>query len=139
MAHRVCLRHKPRPAGSTMPIRVFGEATPSFTAATASVPSFRFDTVAGRNVVMAFFGRPLSPHARQLLHELRQQRTVFDDAFASFFFVVSDPAHVEALQLREDLPGVRCFVDGDDAIADLYGLSSRASSGARGATVEAAL
>jgi hypothetical protein len=122
-----------------MPIRVFGESMPSFTAATASVPQFRFDTVAGRNVVTAFLGRPLSPYARRLLRELREERAAFDDAFASFFFVVSDPGHLEELQLREDLPGVRCFVDGDDAIAGLYGLLSRASARAGGATVEAAL
>lgn len=122
-----------------MPIRVYGQPAPHFTAPTATVPNFHFDTVGGRNVAMAFLGRPLSVHAGRLLHELGEQRAAFDDHFASFFFVVSDAAHVEALRLREDLPGVRYFVDRHDAIALLYGLAAPEAGGDADRAVEPAL
>lgn len=97
-----------------------GDPAPWFTAATLGNPRFRFDTAAGRYVVLCFFGSAGAPTIRALLDRIRANRLLFDDAQASFFGVSADPRDRD--RLEEALPGIHFFHDFDLNVSRLYGL-----------------
>src|SRR3569623_894538 len=82
-----------------MPLAL-GEPAPWFKATTPSNPEFVFDT------------------AGEALRMLAAQRNAFDDARASAFVVVRDPATAATAR---DLRGLRWFLDLDGAVSRLYG------------------
>jgi peroxiredoxin/predicted 2-oxoglutarate/Fe(II)-dependent dioxygenase YbiX len=100
-----------------MPIAL-GEPAPWFTAPTPSNPEFVFDTAAGRYILLAFLPKDDAAAAGEALRTIALHRAAFDDARASAFVVVRDPATAATAQ---DLQGLRWFLDLDGAVSRLYG------------------
>lgn len=98
-----------------------GDPAPAFTAATGHRPDFRFDTVAGRYVVLSFFGSAADARAASLLAAVAAETGPFDDVHATFFGVTQDPADAVRGRLPTRLPGLRHFHDPDRAISAAYG------------------
>jgi predicted 2-oxoglutarate/Fe(II)-dependent dioxygenase YbiX/peroxiredoxin len=102
----------------------FGEPAPWFHCRTTRNPAYAFDTVAGRYVVLCFFGSAADPASRQVLDALAAERARFDDRDLCFFGVATDPDDERLARVRDALPGVRYFWDADGAVSALYGARS---------------
>jgi peroxiredoxin len=104
-----------------MAFRTFqpGETAPWFHASSNVNPRFAFDTMAGRYVVLTFFGGAADPQAQTLFQTLQSVRYLLDDQVACLFAISADPA--DEGQLPDQLPGIRFFYDSDLAISKLYG------------------
>jgi peroxiredoxin len=98
-----------------------GEPAPYFTANCTTNPAFHFDSVAGRSVVLCFFGSAADPAARRVLDDLLREPGRFDDERVCFFGVSTDPDDERLGRVRERVPGVRFFWDFDRAVSRLYG------------------
>ncbi|MCW5734876.1 MAG: 2OG-Fe(II) oxygenase [Enhydrobacter sp.] len=98
-----------------------GDPAPWFRQRSTSNPNYAFDTVAGRYVVMCFFGSAADPAAQAALGAVRQHRKLFDDVRACFFGVSVDPADAAQRRVQESLPGIRFFWDFDATVSRLYG------------------
>ena len=98
-----------------------GDPAPRFTAATASNPSYIFDTVAGRYVVLCFFVSGGTPGAAAALQAVAENRHRFDDERACFFGITADPRDRDDGRARQSLPGVRYFWDFDGSVCKAYG------------------
>ena len=106
-----------------------GEPAPWFTTRCTSNPRFHFDTVAGRYIVLCFFGSAASPASRRVLDDLIQRREHFDDFHACFFGVSVDPQDERQPRVTELLPGMRYFWDSDLHVSQLYGAAKRQEDG----------
>lgn len=98
-----------------------GDLVPLFTVPTAQRSDFRFDTVAGRYVVLSFFGSAGDPQAVRLLSAIAAEIGPFNDGHASFFGVTQDKSDIEASRLPTRSPGLRHFYDFDRRISAAYG------------------
>src|SRR5581483_166391 len=94
-----------------------GEPAPWFMAASPSVPQFHFNSVAGRYVLLCFFGSAAAEPGRRVLADFTALRARFDDETVCFFGVSTDPADRESGRVRDELPGVRFFWDFDSAVS----------------------
>ena len=106
----------------TRPVTV-GEPAPWFSCPTRARESFAFDTVAGRHVVLSFFGSAAAPQAQALHEAVRAARARFDDETLAFFGVSTDPADPERALTADAIPGIRFFWDFDRQVSELYGAS----------------
>jgi predicted 2-oxoglutarate/Fe(II)-dependent dioxygenase YbiX/peroxiredoxin len=88
-------------------------------------PRFHFDTVAGRIIVICFFGSAHDETARKTLQAFLSRREIFDDAEFSFFGVSVDPQDESLVQ--EQLPGIHYFWDFDQHVSKLYGAAGGAN------------
>ena len=83
-------------------------------------PKFRFDSVAGRWIVLGFVGSaadaPLRGHLDRAMSD-----PVFDDVTASLFVVTNDAADEATGRLADRIPGTRIFWDFDGVVARLCG------------------
>jgi peroxiredoxin/predicted 2-oxoglutarate/Fe(II)-dependent dioxygenase YbiX len=97
-------------------------ATPApwFVARTSTKPRFHIHTVAGRIVVLCFFGSAAAPASARVLHDLRRHATAFDDAAVSLYGISTDPQDEQLGRVRDQLPGMRFFWDFDRSISALY-------------------
>lgn len=103
----------------------WGEPAPWFRApALDGSPTYVFDTVAGRHVLILLFGTLGFEPSAQALDLVRQHRELFDDDLACFFGVSTDPADAKAGRIAQDLPGIRYFLDYDRAVSQLFGALS---------------
>lgn len=118
---------------STKPIPLqFGGPIPQFSARSPSNPSFPFDTVAGRYVVLCFFGSTELPSSRRLLDAVLQRRQVFDGQHVAFFGVSVDAADERSGRVQPALPGIHILWDFDRRISQLFGASSAGDVGVDG-------
>src|SRR4051794_39542580 len=92
-----------------------GEAAPWFFCRASSKENFAFDTMAGRYVVLSFFGSASDANAAKMLAEVAAHRARFDDSNTCFFGVSTDPEDEKSARLRESLPGIRYIWDFDRA------------------------
>lgn len=99
-----------------------GDPVPWFVGRTEGNPRYVFGSVAGRWVVLCFFRSASEPLAQAALAAVRAWRGLFDDERICFFGVSADPADEAGQRLRQSLPGIRFFLDGDGAISRLYGV-----------------
>jgi hypothetical protein len=90
-----------------------GDPAPWFRQRSTSNPAYAFDTVAGRYVVLCFFGTAGDEQGRSALAAAQTNRDLFDDEKACFFGVSVDPADRDSGRVREMLPGLRHFWDFD--------------------------
>ncbi|CAD5108956.1 2OG-Fe(II) oxygenase [Zestomonas carbonaria] len=106
-----------------MPTRILaaGEPAPWFHCRSQANPDFAFDTVAGRYVMLCFFGSAAQPLAAEVLEHIQRQRQCFDDSNASFFGVTVDPEDERQQRVADTLPGLRFFWDFDRKVSRLYG------------------
>lgn len=99
-----------------------GDHAPWFKApALSGSQSYAFDTVAGRHVLMLFFGSIRDPRAAEALAAVQRHRSLFDDDQACFFGVTIDPEDSAQGRIRQELPGIRFFLDFQRKLSRLYG------------------
>ncbi|MDF3023740.1 MAG: peroxiredoxin [Alphaproteobacteria bacterium] len=102
-----------------------GDPAPWFTARGCSNPEYRFDTAAGRYIVLGFFASANSAGGQEALAIVRENRQLFDDNHLTFFGVSVDPGDEKRGVLKTELPGIRWFWDTDLAVSRLYGSVAR--------------
>ncbi|HEV2818070.1 MAG TPA: 2OG-Fe(II) oxygenase [Allosphingosinicella sp.] len=99
-----------------------GDPAPWFRApALSGSPSYQFDTVAGRHVLMLFFGSARPEPSAEALALVARHRGLFDDQAACFFGISVDPDDVAHERIAQQIPGIRFFLDHDRAVSALYG------------------
>lgn len=109
-----------------------GDPAPWFHQRCGQNPNYAFDTVAGRYVVLCFFGTAADPQTKAALDAVSANRRRFDDVTACFFGVSLDPTDETEQRVRESLPGLRYFWDFDGTISRLYGAIARDANPAAG-------
>jgi peroxiredoxin len=101
-----------------------GDPAPYFRQRSTGNPSYVFDTVAGRYVLLCFYGTAGDEAGRSRLAAVEADRALFDDETLCFFGVSVDPADDAQGRIREILPGLRHFHDHDRTVSRLYGASA---------------
>ena len=97
---------------------------PFFKGKTDLNPAYEFGSVAGRSVVLMFFGGIELRKSREALEKVYTTlRSKFDDARVAFFGVCIDSGDRER-GVKDSLPGIRIFWDEDLKISKLYGAVS---------------
>src|SRR6201996_9048480 len=104
-----------------------GEAAPFFAAAPAGVERSSLDVVAGRWIVLMFFGTAGQAATAEGLARALERRELFDGPNAAFFGVSIDPADKAERGLANSAPGVRFFWDFDLAVTRLWGVADAAN------------
>lgn len=107
-----------------------GDPVPWFTCRSAANPQFHFDTVAGRYIVLTFFGSAQHPaSAEALKHITTGLRDHFDDDRLVFFGVSIDPRDESEGRVADIIPGIRYFFDFDSKVSELYGAVDETQDG----------
>jgi len=97
-----------------------------FRQASTTNPQFEFDTVAGRYVVLCFYGTGSDEIGRAALAAFQEQhRALFDDDKVALFGVSMDPSDMSEGRARQIVPGIRHFWDFDGRVGRLYGAVPR--------------
>jgi predicted 2-oxoglutarate/Fe(II)-dependent dioxygenase YbiX/peroxiredoxin len=104
-----------------------GEPAPFFAAATDGVERYSLDVVAGRWIVLMFFGTAGQAATAEGLARALERRELFDGPTAAFFGVSIDPADKSERGLANSDPGVRFFWDFDLAVTRLWGVADAAN------------
>jgi len=121
MAKPMASQKNPAPAPASRLLGP-GDSAPWFHAAALSgAPNYAFDTVAGRHVLMLFFGSARIEPAAAALALVARHRALFDDDRACFFGVTVDPEDSARGRIAQQLPGIRFFLDHDRRVSALYG------------------
>ncbi|SFL05368.1 2OG-Fe(II) oxygenase [Methylorubrum salsuginis] len=102
-----------------------GDPAPWFAQASTGNPRYTFDTAAGRYVVLGFYGSAGSEAGAAALAAVERNRTLFDDERIAFFGVSLDPTDRSEARIRDELPGIRHFLDFDWQVSRLYGAVPR--------------
>ena len=100
-----------------------GDPAPWFTQRACCNPAYRFDTAAGRYIVLAFFVASDEPKAQEVLSVLQTHRKLFDDDKISFFGISISAEDDQ--KLKTAMPGIRWFIDADLQVSKLYGSVAR--------------
>jgi hypothetical protein len=87
-----------------------------------------FDTVAGRYIVLCFFGTASDEAGRGALAAAIEHRDLFDDQKLCLFGVSIDPRDQAEGRVKELLPGIRHFWDFDLTVSRLYGSAPKEES-----------
>jgi predicted 2-oxoglutarate/Fe(II)-dependent dioxygenase YbiX/peroxiredoxin len=98
-----------------------GGPIPWFEALSALNVRFRFDTVAGRYLLLCFFGSAGADMSRRLLEAILKRRNEFDDKTAAFFGVSVDPEDERSGRIGELNPGIHFIWDFDQRVSRLFG------------------
>ena len=98
-----------------------GDPAPWFTQRGCTNEQYRFDTVAGRYIVLCFFVTSQDKTGQEALNAIADNRLLFDDVNFSFFGVTNDPSDEKSGRLKTALPGIRWFWDADMTASKLYG------------------
>jgi predicted 2-oxoglutarate/Fe(II)-dependent dioxygenase YbiX/peroxiredoxin len=98
-----------------------GEPAPWVVLGSRQRPDFKFDTLAGRYVVVTFFLSTAWPFGRRIVDAFMAARGRFDDELVSWAGVSIDPDDDRLHRAVEALPGMRPFWDFDGAASRLYG------------------
>lgn len=98
-----------------------GQPAPWFYCRTQLRERFCFDTIAGRYVVLYFFGSAADPASISVLEGIRAHRQRFDDDHVCFFGVSTDPDDEKLKRVESSIPGVRFIWDFDRSVSKLYG------------------
>jgi predicted 2-oxoglutarate/Fe(II)-dependent dioxygenase YbiX/peroxiredoxin len=98
-----------------------GEPAPWFEQRCTSNPRYVFDSVAGRYIVLCFFGTAADATGQAALGFAQAHRELFDDERMAFFGVSLDPEDERSGRVAPALPGIRHFWDFDGKASRLYG------------------
>lgn len=110
-----------------------GDPAPYFVQRSLKNPKFTFDTVAGRYLVLCFFGTSAHEHSQAAFKAVQARKDIFDDETASFFGVTIDPADDDPARIAEIYPGYRFFLDLDLSVSRAYGAVDRDATTLTGA------
>jgi peroxiredoxin len=107
-----------------------GEPAPWFRAkALSGSERYAFDTVAGRHILMLFFGTAGREDCAAAIGIVARRRSLFDDERASFYGVTVDPADEANQRIEQLIPGIRWFLDYDKAVSRIFGAVDPAQEG----------
>jgi peroxiredoxin len=106
-----------------------GEPAPWFRARNTKSPRFLFDTVAGRYIVLCFFGSAGDPASGRVVQLFEQSHDRFDLQNCSFLGVSTDPADEFLSRIRQQWPAMSYFWDFDGQISRRYGIDAPDGSG----------
>lgn len=99
-----------------------GDPAPWFSCPSSNNPTFNFETIAGRYVVLSFVGSMQhAPSAAVVASVEGEFRPLFDDKKLCFFSVTTNPADEKSGRLQNMAPGIRHFWDHDYTVSRLYG------------------
>jgi predicted 2-oxoglutarate/Fe(II)-dependent dioxygenase YbiX/peroxiredoxin len=98
-----------------------GDPAPWFHCPSTGNPNYAFDTVAGRYVILCFYGSAGHAPAALAVKSAINNRDLLNDAHASFFGVSNDPADRDQVRVAEMLPGIRHFWDFNGEVGKTYG------------------
>lgn len=99
-----------------------GDPAPWFTQNSTTNPRFHFDTIAGRYVVLCFYGTASDEPGRAALESFQDKhRSLFDDEKIALFGVSVDPTDMAEERAKQIVPGIRHFWDFDGRVGRLYG------------------
>jgi peroxiredoxin/predicted 2-oxoglutarate/Fe(II)-dependent dioxygenase YbiX len=98
-----------------------GGPAPRFHCRTQQRERFCFDTIAGRYVVLCFFGSAADPASIKVLEAVRAHRQRFNDDHVCFFGVSVDPEDEKLKRVESAIPGMRFIWDFDRSVSQLYG------------------
>jgi peroxiredoxin/predicted 2-oxoglutarate/Fe(II)-dependent dioxygenase YbiX len=99
-----------------------GDPAPWFTQNCTANPQFHFETVAGRYLVLCFYGTGSDEIGQAALQAFQDaHRDLFDDDKIALFGVSSDPSDMSEKRAKQILPGIRHFWDFDGTVGRLYG------------------
>ncbi len=108
-----------------------GDPGPWFRQRATGNPDYSFDTVAGRYILICFFGTAADEAGRAANEAVLANRALFDDGKLAFFGVSVDPADEAEARVGEAIPGIRYFWDADRRISRLYGAAPTEAAGPR--------
>lgn len=95
-----------------------GDHVPNFVTRASNSARFTFYSVAGRYIVLTFFGSSTHPAANAVLAHMNTRTDFFNDSHAAFFGISTDPADEARLSTQ---PGIRYFWDFDKTLSTEYG------------------
>jgi predicted 2-oxoglutarate/Fe(II)-dependent dioxygenase YbiX/peroxiredoxin len=98
-----------------------GEPAPAFTQRAPGNPRYVFDSAAGRYLVLCFLHSAGHPVAQGALRAVLARPDLFDDRFAAFFAVSTDPADEAEGRIANRIPGYRVIWDMDLSASRRYG------------------
>jgi peroxiredoxin/predicted 2-oxoglutarate/Fe(II)-dependent dioxygenase YbiX len=104
-----------------------GDAVPWFRVRATSSENFTFATIAGRYIVLCFFGSAGRDATRGPLESLLKHAELFDDARAHFFGVSCDPKDESEKRVEPRIPGIRYFWDFNGNVSEMFGALERAT------------
>ena len=90
-----------------------GDLAPNFKQNSSSNPNYNFSTVAGRYILLCFYGSAADPAGQKMLQLPEQIRTLLDDDHMAFFGISNDPQDRLQQRVRESMPGIRFIWDDD--------------------------
>ena len=105
-----------------------GEPAPWFVCRSPVNPKYHFDTVAGRYVVLCFFGSAGQAPGAVVWNDLRAAAARFDLENFVLFGVSQDSADETAERVGDIMPGVRVFWDHDHSVSAQFGVGPLPSS-----------
>lgn len=91
-------------------------------------PRYSFNTVAGRDVVLLFFGSAADDRVTAALSLVGERAAAFDGNRLCFFGISIDPRDAATGRLAAQLPGIRFFLDADREISVAYGATAAAAA-----------
>lgn len=97
-----------------------GDPAPWFTAASTVNPTFHFHTVAGRYVVLSFFGSLAGAEARRIIGEMHARLPSLPAGDFAFCGVSIDPGDLQQGRLQQVAPSLLCFWDFQQEISRAY-------------------
>jgi predicted 2-oxoglutarate/Fe(II)-dependent dioxygenase YbiX len=106
-----------------------GDPAPWFRQRSPTNPSFVFDSVAGRYVLLCFLGSAAEAHGQSALATLQELGDVLDDRTALAFVVSNDPRDETEGRITERIPGLRIFWDFDLTVSRPYGVATQEPGG----------
>ncbi len=98
----------------------FGEPGPWFIARATSNERFVFHSVAGRFVILGFYGSMKTQFGRTFNATMQAIQPLLDDTNLCYFGVSNDPDDESLNAVSESLPGIRYFWDFERRISTLY-------------------
>src|SRR5579862_3787023 len=101
-----------------------GDPAPWFECRSTALPKHVFSSVAGRYVVMSFFGSTAFAPSRRLIDDIEREHARFDVRNACFCGVSVDPEDEQQGRLQQKFPGIIHFWDFDKSVSRLYGAAS---------------
>lgn len=99
-----------------------GDPIPWFITNSSVNSEFKFDTLAGRYVVLCFFCSAGEPVSKAVIEEIEKQRFLFDDQNLCFFGVSIDPLDQQLERVQNIIPGMRYFWDFNQEISKVFDL-----------------
>jgi peroxiredoxin len=98
-----------------------GDLCPSFVIRSSNTAAFRFDTAAGRWLVLSFIPGMGDARAAVLVPAIAAA-PLFDDSHGGLFVVTADPTDEQEQRLPLRTPGVRAFWDFERTVATQFGI-----------------